>query len=78
MIKLENDYTLELEALLLRRREVVGTYTGKARIRHRYNRYANRAEVNAAGVEAAVRRATRGVLAGLAADAERIRGEAEH
>jgi hypothetical protein len=72
-VKLENDYTLELELLLLENRTVVGSYRGQARIRHRYGRYANRAVVDAQGVETAVRVATHAALARLEDDLERIR-----
>ena len=72
-VKLQNDYTLELEALLLENRVVVGSYRGEARIRHRYGQYANRSTIDAEGVEIAVRAATEGVLARMRADLERIR-----
>jgi len=67
-IWLQNDYTLELEALLLDRRELVRSYRGRASIRHRYQQYANRAEVEAEGVELLVRSATRLILDALARD----------
>jgi hypothetical protein len=73
-LKLENDYTLQLEVLLLQRRTVVGSYRGHAKIRHRYGRYANRAEVDAEGVETAVRVATEAALRKLGGDLERLRG----
>ena len=65
-IWLQNDYTLELEALLLDRRELVRSYIGSASIRYRYQRYANRAEVEAEGLEVLVRSATRVILHALA------------
>ncbi|MFQ5699828.1 MAG: hypothetical protein ACE5IL_16315 [Myxococcota bacterium] len=74
-VHLRNDYTLELEALLVRRGEVIGTYRGRATIRHRYQVYAPRAEVEAEGVEAAVGSATRQILAALALDAPRLNVE---
>lgn len=74
-IHLQNDYTLELEALLVRRGELIGTYRGRATIRHRYQVYAPRAEVEAEGVETVVGSATRQILAALALDAERLRRE---
>jgi hypothetical protein len=77
-VHLENDYTLELEALLLRRREVLASYTATARIRHSYQYYANRIEMSAAGFELAVTGASREILAALARDAERLRREAGH
>jgi hypothetical protein len=71
-VTLENDYTLRLEALLLKDRVLVGSYVGEAHIRHRYGPYANRREADQAGVEAAVRTATRGVLQAVHADHDRI------
>lgn len=65
-ITLENDYTLRLEALVLRRRELVGSYSGEARIQHRYGLYANKNEMSADGFELAVRDATRALLTDLA------------
>lgn len=76
-VRLENDYTLELEALLVHRREVRATYTGSARIRHRYQPYADRVAMNAEGFELAVEGATRAILAAFARDAERLRLEAQ-
>jgi hypothetical protein len=72
---LENDYTLELEALLLRRREVIGTYPATAPIRLRYQPYANKLLMDADGVEAAVGGASQSILAALARDAKRLRQE---
>jgi hypothetical protein len=75
VIKLQNDYTLHLEALLLHDREVIGTYRGEGRIRHRYGVYANRRAVDLDGVETAVRVASRAVLTELARDLPRIESE---
>jgi hypothetical protein len=72
-VKLQNDYALRLEALLLENRTVVGSYAGEARIRHRYGPYANRLEVDADGVEAAVRGAAWAALGRMAQDMPRIR-----
>ena len=44
------------------------SYRGRASIRHRYQQYANRAEVEAEGVELLVRSATRLILDALARD----------
>jgi hypothetical protein len=73
-VSLQNDYTLELEALLLDRRELIKSYTGKASIRHRYKRYANRVQMDVEGVEVVVRATTRRILAALAQDAAEIEG----
>jgi len=68
----ENDYSLQLEALLLDEREIVESYVGEATIRHRYQDRANRVEMDLEGVEVAVHAATRGILASLADDATRL------
>ena len=67
-VKLENDYTLRLEALLVRDRVLVKSYGGEAPTRNRYGPYANLAEVSLEGVELAVDGASRQILAALAAD----------
>jgi hypothetical protein len=72
VLTLENDYTLELEALVLYERELVVSYRGTAPIRHRYQRYADRRMVDLEGVELAVARATEMILAALARDLERL------
>jgi hypothetical protein len=72
-VKLQNDYALRIEALLLRDRVVVGTYPGEARIRHRYGPYANRQAVNVDGIESAVVGASREALARIREDLPRIR-----
>jgi hypothetical protein len=76
-VHLESDYTLELEALLVRRRELLATYTATARIRHRYQLQADRVAMNAEGFEVAVAGATRQILVSLARDAERLRRDAD-
>jgi hypothetical protein len=68
-IRLQNDYTLELQALLLRKRELMQTYTATASIRHRYQAYANRTQMDLEGVEVVVGSATRSILDAIAADA---------
>lgn len=76
-IWLENDYTLELEVLLLRERELVATYRAETTIRHRYQLNANRRAMRAEGLEQLARSATLGLLAEIAADAERIEARNE-
>ncbi len=71
-VRFENDYTLELQALLLHRREVVQTYRATATIRHRYQRYANRATMDAEGIEIVVSVATWAILSAIARDAEKL------
>ena len=72
IVRLENEYTLHLEALLLRNRTVIATYVGEARVRHRYGPYANRSIADAEGMELAVRVASRAALGRLHDDLPRI------
>ncbi|MFQ5513108.1 MAG: hypothetical protein ACE5FG_01625 [Myxococcota bacterium] len=67
-----NDYTLDLEALLLRRRELVRSYRTRVQIRHRYQRYADRAKMEIEGVESVVYAAADRLLAEIARDAEAL------
>lgn len=71
-VRLENDYKLRLEALMVRERLVVATYVGEATIRNRYGTYANRTLVDAAGTELAVGGASRQILAALSGDLDRL------
>ncbi len=72
---LQNDYTLELQALLLRNRELVETYRAESVIRHRYQAYANKQQMQAEALDLLARRATREILGKIAADAARLRRE---
>jgi len=74
-IDLESEYTFDVEALLVRRREVIGTYTTKGHIKYVYQAYANKPQLEQTGVETIVRRTTDSLLAALAADAGRIAAE---
>ncbi len=74
-IYLQNDYTLELQALLLRDRHLVETYRSRATIRHRYQTNAPRAKMQAEALDLLARRATRQILAEVAADADRLARE---
>lgn len=78
VLTLENDYTLELEALVLYERELVASYRGTAPIRHRYQQYANRQAADLQGIELAVTRATEIILAAIARDVERLMQEDRH
>jgi len=71
-IWLQNDYTLELEALLLRDRELITSYRSEVTIRHRYQLRADRVQMQAEGLEKLAGRATRQILAAMAADTGRI------
>jgi hypothetical protein len=75
VIYLQSDYELDLEALLVRNREVVGTYPVKSQIRYRYQSYANTQQMDVEGVQLIVDRSSRELLAKIAADADRIRAE---
>ncbi len=72
VLSFENDYSLELEALLLDEREIIASYFGEARIRHRYQNYADRVEMEVEGVEVVVADATRHILASLSRDARQL------
>ncbi len=72
-ISFQNDYTLELEALLLDDREIVASYFGKASIRHRYQSYASRVEMELEALEVVVAEATRRILASIARDEATLR-----
>ena len=68
-IYLQNDYTLELEALLLKNRELVRSYRATSSIRHRYKAYANKTDMALEGFAAVVDQATDKIMKGIAADA---------
>ena len=69
LLWLENDYELQLEALLIERRELVHTFRASARIRHRYQRFANRQKMEAEGIEQVVSRAAREMLTAIQREA---------
>ena len=75
VVDLESEYTFDVQALLVRRHEVIGTYTSKGHIKYVYQAYANRPQLEQTGVETIVRRTTDSLLAALAADAGRIAAE---
>jgi hypothetical protein len=72
-VHLENDYELELTALLLHRREIVSTYRARSAIRHRYQAYADRAAMEREALASLARRTSQAIQAELAADLERLR-----
>ncbi len=76
-VTLRSDYTLELEALVVRERALVSTYRAQAAIQNRWQPYANTARAGANGVEVAVGGATREILAALSRDLPRL-AEADH
>ncbi|MCP4005361.1 MAG: hypothetical protein GY725_14305 [bacterium] len=71
----QNDYTLELQALLLKNRKLVETYRARSTIRHRYQIYANKKRMQTEALDTLARTATRQVLAELKRDADRLRRE---
>ncbi len=71
-ITFQNDYTLQLEALLLDDREIVASYMGEASIRHRYKNYANRVDMNIEALEVTVRDATNQIVGALVRDVRRL------
>jgi len=74
-VSLESEYVLDLEVLLVRRKQVIGTYTTRGHIKYVYQAYANRPQLEQTGVETIVSRATENLLAALTADASRIAAE---
>jgi hypothetical protein len=71
-VTLRSDYTLELEALVVRERTLVTSYRAQAAIQNRWQPYANTAEAGANGVQIAVSGATREILAALSRDLPRL------
>jgi hypothetical protein len=71
-VTLRSEYTLELEALVVRERTLVTTYRAQAAIQNRWQPYANTAEAGANGVQVAVSGATREILAALSRDLPRL------
>jgi hypothetical protein len=69
------EYTLDIEALVTRRDELIGTYTAHAPIRYRYQAYAPEQEREAQGVELILNRATQQIFRAIAIDAARLDAE---
>jgi hypothetical protein len=67
-ITLENDYTLELEALVVLDGRLLRTYRAVAPVKERYQAYAPWSRVEAAGREVAVQQASRLILRQLRDD----------
>jgi len=66
----QEDYTLVLEASITRKDDVIGTYSAKASVRHRFQTYDLNKELQAA--ELLINRASAEVLAAIANDLKRI------
>ena len=69
----QEDYTVHVEALITRRDQVIGSYPADAPVRHRFQAYDLRKELEAA--ELIVRRSTDQILGAIAADADRLNAE---
>jgi len=74
-IWMESDYTLELEALMVHRSEIVGSYQTLGSIRFRYQINTNTGRAEAEGVDRLLRATAQTVLAALAEDLPRIQAE---
>jgi hypothetical protein len=72
VVHMEEDYTLEVEALLTRRAEIVASYNARGTIRERYQYYADENQRRLAALETVVDGVTRQLLAQIAADAGHI------
>lgn len=68
VVWLESEYQLELEVLLLRDREIIRSYSVVAHIRHRYQTYADKRQMDLDGKEVVVGGATRDLLVAIARD----------
>lgn len=77
-VKLESQYRLEIELLLVKNRVLFGTYRGAAQILHRWGPYANKNKLREEGLEAAVARATRTALGAMSEDRARIEQANHH
>ncbi len=71
-VTFQYDYTLQLEALLLDDREIVASYLGGSRIRHRYKNYASRVDMNLEALEVTVRDAANRIVEALVQDVRRL------
>jgi hypothetical protein len=71
----DEEYTLDIEAILTRRDEVIGTYAARGPIRYRYQVYAPEVEREAQGVDLILSRTTADIFRQIAADAARLASE---
>ena len=71
----DEEYTLDVEAILTRRDEVIGTYSARGPIRYRYQAYAPELEREAKGVDLILTRTTGEIFRQIAADAARLDAE---
>lgn len=71
----QEEYTLDIEALLTRRDVVVGTYSAKGPIQYRYQSYSDELKREAEGVDLILARTTQEIFRQIAADASRLDAE---
>ena len=71
----EEEYTLDVEVLITRRDELIGSYTARGPIRYRYQLNAPELEREAEGLELILARVDEEIFAKISADAERILAE---
>ncbi len=72
VVHMEEDYTLEMEALLTRRAEIVRSYAAQGTIHERYQYYSDERERRLLALETVVDGVIRQLLALIAADAANI------
>jgi hypothetical protein len=72
LVHMEEEYTLEVEALLTRRAEVVRSYSARGAVRERYQYYSDERERRLAALETVLDGVHRHLLAQIAADARQI------
>jgi len=71
----EEEYTLDVEVLITRRDELIGSYAARGPIRYRYQLNAPELEREAEGLELILSRVNEELFAKISADAERILAE---
>jgi hypothetical protein len=71
----QEEYTLDIEALVTRRDVVIGTYSARGPIQYRYQSYAPEQKREAEGVELILARTSQEIFRQIAADASRLDAE---
>jgi hypothetical protein len=69
------EYGLDIEAIVTRRDEVIGTYAARGPIRYRYQAYSPELKREAEGVDLILRNTTQAIFRQIAADAARLDAE---
>jgi hypothetical protein len=72
VVHLEEGYTLEVQALLTRRAEILGSYAARGEVRERYQYYSDERSRRSSALQTVVDGVTRQLLAKIAADSDRI------